>query len=76
MQPKKSAVIASAGSKFDENGYFVEDRVSARNRLEAGEIDANDVTHMDASRSQTIGSSAGLVPFIEKNYVLALANGF
>jgi DNA-directed RNA polymerase subunit beta len=67
---EEQVVIASAGSKFDENGYFIEDRVSARNRLEAGEIDANEVSHMDASRSQTIGSSAGLVPFIEKNYVL------
>jgi DNA-directed RNA polymerase subunit beta len=67
---EEHAVIASAGSKFDESGYFVDERVSARNRLEAGEIEANEITHMDASRSQTIGSSAGLVPFIEKNYVL------
>jgi DNA-directed RNA polymerase subunit beta len=64
------AVIASAGSGIGKDGYFVEPRVSARNRLEPEEVDANDVTHMDASRSQTIGSSAGLVPFIEKNYVL------
>src|SRR5690606_36920972 len=35
----------------------------------AGEVDANDVTHMDASKKQIIGSSAGLIPFIEKNYV-------
>jgi DNA-directed RNA polymerase subunit beta len=67
---EEQAVIASAGSPIGENDYFIEERVSARNRLEAGEIDANDITHMDASRSQTIGSSAGLVPFIEKNYVL------
>jgi DNA-directed RNA polymerase subunit beta len=67
---EEQAVIAGAGNAFDANGYFKEERVSARNRLEAGEIDANEVTHMDASRSQTIGSSAGLVPFIEKNYVL------
>ena len=67
---EEQAVIASAGSKFGADGYFSDERVSARNRLEAGEIDANEVTHMDASRSQTIGSSAGLVPFIEKNYVL------
>jgi DNA-directed RNA polymerase subunit beta len=45
------------------------ERVSARNRLKTGEVDANDVTHMDASRKQIIGSSAGLIPFIEKNYV-------
>lgn len=67
---EEQAVIASAGSATDENGYFIEARVSARNRLEPEEVDANAVTHMDASRSQTIGSSAGLVPFIEKNYVL------
>jgi DNA-directed RNA polymerase subunit beta len=67
---EEQAIIASAGSQIGENDYFIEQRVSARNRLEAGEIDANDITHMDASRSQTIGSSAGLVPFIEKNYVL------
>ncbi|MBX4188804.1 DNA-directed RNA polymerase subunit beta, partial [Candidatus Saccharibacteria bacterium] len=36
----------------------------------AGEVDANDVTYMDAAQSQTIGSSAGLIPFVEKNYVL------
>src|SRR6185436_12465997 len=27
------------------------------------------ITHMDASRRQIIGSSAALIPFIEKNYV-------
>src|ERR1043165_676025 len=30
---------------------------------------ADDVTHMAAARKQIIGSSAGLIPFIEKNYV-------
>lgn len=67
---EEQAIIAGAGNPIDENGYFLESRVSARNRLEPGEVDANSVTHMDASRSQTIGSSAGLIPFIEKNYVL------
>jgi len=63
------AVIASASEAFDDNGHFVSERVSARNRLVSGEVDANDVTHMDASRRQIIGSSAALIPFIEKNYV-------
>ncbi len=67
---EENAVIAGAGNEIDENGHFVELRVSARTRLNPGEVDANDITHMDASRSQTIGSSAGLVPFVEKNYVL------
>jgi DNA-directed RNA polymerase subunit beta len=66
---EEKAVIASANEKIDDNGHFVEDRVSARIRLKSGETDANDVTHVDASQRQIIGSSAGLIPFIEKNYV-------
>lgn len=66
---EERAVIASAAEEHDDNGYFVNDRVSARIRLKSGETDANDVTHMDASLRQIIGTSAGLIPFIEKNYV-------
>ena len=65
-----AAVIAGAGNEVDDKGYFKEERISARSRLEAGEVDADDVTYMDAAQSQTIGSSAGLIPFVEKNYVL------
>ena len=65
-----NAVIAGADVPVDADGYFVEHRISVRNRLEPGEVDANEVTHMDASRAQSIGSSAGLIPFVEKNYVL------
>ncbi len=66
---EESAVIANASEPFDDKGLFVNERVSARNRLKSEEVDADDVTHMDASRKQIIGSSAGLIPFIEKNYV-------
>jgi DNA-directed RNA polymerase subunit beta len=66
---EESAIIANSTEAVDEQGYFVNDRVGARNRLKTGEVDANEVTHMDASRKQIIGSSAGLIPFIEKNYV-------
>jgi len=64
------AIIAGAGNEVDSNGYFKEPRISVRNRLEAGEVDADEATYMDAAQSQTIGSSAGLIPFVEKNYVL------
>ncbi|MBI2007909.1 DNA-directed RNA polymerase subunit beta [Candidatus Saccharibacteria bacterium] len=67
---EEQAIIAGAGNEVDTNGYFTEARVSVRIRLNPSEVDANEVTHMDASLSQTIGSSAGLIPFIEKNYVL------
>ncbi len=66
---EEAAVIAGAGNDLDENGYFVTDRVSARRNLNSGEVDADEVNFMDAARNQIIGSSAGLIPFIEKNYV-------
>ena len=66
---EETAVIAGAGMELDKNGKFVSERVSARMHLKSGEVDASDVTHMDAARNQIIGSSAGLIPFIEKNYV-------
>lgn len=66
---EESAVIASAGESVDENGYFASERVSVRARLVAGEVDADEVTHVDASKKQIIGSSSGLIPFVEKNYV-------
>jgi DNA-directed RNA polymerase subunit beta len=66
---EESAIIAGGGSEIDADGYFVDERISARSHLKSGEVDANDVTHLDAARNQIIGSSAGLIPFIEKNYV-------
>ncbi|MGI9027419.1 MAG: DNA-directed RNA polymerase subunit beta, partial [Candidatus Saccharimonadales bacterium] len=62
-------IIAGAGNPVDENGYFVTERVAARIRLAVGETDADDVTHMDASHNQIIGSIAGLVPFVERDRV-------
>lgn len=66
---EEHAVIAGAGVELDKNGKFVQERVSARANLKSSEVDAREVTHVDASRNQIIGSSAGLIPFIEKNYV-------
>lgn len=66
---EEAAVIANASEAIDANGYFINERVSARSHLKAGEVDSGDVTHVDASRKQIIGSSAGLIPFVEKNYV-------
>lgn len=66
---EEQAVVASASEPVDENGYFVNARVAARNRLVSGDVDSIEVTHMDASKRQIVGSSAGIIPFIEKNFV-------
>jgi len=66
---EEHAVIAGAGIELDKDGKIVDERVSARINLKPGEADSNDVTHIDAAQNQIIGSSAGLIPFIEKDYV-------
>jgi len=67
---ESSVVIAGIGAELDDKGYFKDERVSARINLKAGEANANDVNYIDAAHNQIIGSTAGLVPFVEKNQVL------
>ena len=62
-------IIAGAGNALNKDGSFASDRVSARSHLAPGEVDAVDVTFMDAAHMQVIGATAGLVPFIEKNRI-------
>ncbi len=62
-------VIADAGAKLDKDNRFVAERVSARNGLLPEEVDSSEVTFMDAATKQILGSTASLVPFIEKNRI-------
>ena len=62
-------VIADAGAELTKDGKFAEERVSARNGLLPEQVDASEVTYMDAAHKQILGSTAALVPFVEKNRV-------
>lgn len=62
-------VIADASVKLNEDGSFAESRVSARNGVLPEQVDASEVTYVDATNKQILGSSAALIPFIEKNRV-------
>jgi len=62
-------VIADAGAALNDNGTFVDERVSARKYYKPEQVDAAEVTYMDAATKQILGSTASLVPFIEKNRV-------
>lgn len=66
---EKTEVIADAGEKLNDKQQFVDVRVSARKNLQPVEVDALEVTLMDAAYRQILGSTAGLVPFIEKTRV-------
>lgn len=62
-------VIADAGASVNTDGSFTAERVSARKFLKPEQVDANEVTLMDAAHKQILGPPAALVPFIEKNRV-------
>jgi DNA-directed RNA polymerase subunit beta len=62
-------VIADASVKLNKDGSFIDERVSARNGVLPEQVDASEVTYVDAAHKQILGSSAGLIPFIEKNRV-------
>jgi DNA-directed RNA polymerase subunit beta len=62
-------VIADAGVRLNDDGSFADVRVSARNGLLPEQVDVEEVTLMDAAHKQILGSTAALVPFVEKNRV-------
>ena len=62
-------VIADAGAELNADSTFKDERVSARNGLLPEQVDATEVTLMDAAHKQILGSTASLVPFIEKNRI-------
>lgn len=66
---EKRAIIASAGLELTNDGKFIDERVSARVKLQPEEVDVDLVTHMDAARNQILGSTASLIPFVEKDNV-------
>lgn len=62
---EKVLTIAEAGSPVDENGNFLDTRISAR----AGNVPTisyvNEVTHIDVSPKQTMSVETSLIPFLE-----------
>ena len=62
-------IIADASVKLDRDGKFVEDWVSARVHGAPSQVEAKNVTHIDAAHKEILGVSASLIPFVEKNRV-------
>lgn len=62
-------IIADTSAKLDKNGRFVDQYVSARKALEPTQVEAKDVTHMDAAHKEILGVAASMIPFVEKNRV-------
>lgn len=62
---EEKATVAQANTPVDENGYFTEEMVSARQMGEASEVSTADIDYMDVASVQTVSISTGLIPFLE-----------
>lgn len=62
-------VIADAKALVDESGHFIEERIGARKRAKTEFYSANEITLIDASNAQILGSSAAMIPFVERNRI-------
>ncbi len=60
-------VVAQANEPLDENGRFVNERVSCRNREEITEIPRDEVDYMDVSPKQLVSVATALIPFLENS---------
>ncbi len=66
---ESAEVIADASVKLNSDGSFVDERVSARSGVLPKQVDASEVTYVDAAHKQILGASSALIPFIEKDRV-------
>ncbi len=66
---EEKMVIADASAKLDKDGKFAEAWVSARKALVPTQVEASEVTHIDAAHKEILGVAASLIPFVEKNRV-------
>ncbi len=60
-------VIAQANEPLDENGRFVNERVTVRERDEILEVEAAKVDYVDVSPRQLIPVATGMIPFLEND---------
>jgi DNA-directed RNA polymerase subunit beta len=58
-------IIAQANAELDDQGQFVNDRVSVRWMQEFMEESVDKVDYMDVSPKQIVGVTAALIPFVE-----------
>src|SRR5690606_1417837 len=60
-------VIAQANEPFDENGRFIEPRVTARYKDQILRVQHEQVDYMDVSPMQIVSIATALVPFLEND---------
>lgn len=60
-------IIAQANEPLDENGYFLEERVTARAKDDVLSLPPDQVDYMDVSPKQVVSIATALIPFLEND---------
>ena len=60
-------IIAQANEPLDDEGHFVNERVTVRRRDEIIQIEAAKVDYVDVSPRQLISVATGMIPFLEND---------
>ncbi len=60
-------VVAQANEPIDENGRFLDKKVSARFREEILEVPAETIDYMDVSPKQVVSVATAMIPFLEND---------
>ena len=59
--------VAQANEPLDENGRFVNSKVTARHRDEFLEVNASDADYMDVSPKMLVSVATAMIPFLEND---------
>jgi len=60
-------IVAQANEPLDENGRFLDKKVSARFREEILEVPAENIDYMDVSPKQVVSVATAMIPFLEND---------
>ncbi len=60
-------IVAQANEPLDEEGHFLNERVSSRRRDETIEVHKDEVDYMDVSPKQLVSVATALIPFLENS---------
>ena len=60
-------VVAQANEPLDEEGHFINQKVTARERTEIASIDASKVDFMDVSPKMVVSVATAMIPFLEND---------
>ena len=60
-------IVAQANEPIDKDGYFLNKRITVRNREEITEVDVSKVDYMDVSPKMVVSVATACIPFLEND---------